>query len=147
MPRRRKSGNYTTERQYAAAHRAFRTWCYDHRVPFPPSYKNVANYLYHCVAERGASVAVVHLSAISRLYHDLGKRLDTKAPAIQQVIASARAELRLGSSGTDIRLRVPAQMKQTIEQAAATRGVTVRDFMLSAAYHAAEKIIQSKRQH
>jgi hypothetical protein len=136
-----------TERQYAAAQKSFRIWCTEHLIRFPPSHDNIANYLYHCATERGPSVAAVHLSAIGRMYRDLGRRLDVKAPAIQQVIADARAEIRAGSAGDDVsvHVRLSATVKQQIEQAAATRGQALTSFIASAAYDAAQKITQRKR--
>ena len=128
-----------TDRLYAAAQEAFRSWCRNRHIRFPASHDDIANYLRFCAMERGTSVVPVHLSAIARLYRDRGWRLDTKAGVIQEVVAAVRAGMRAPSR---IDLRLPAETKQLIEHAAAIRGVTVSDFVISTAYRAAQKVMR-----
>lgn len=81
-----------TERLYRAAQTEFLQWCRQHRVRQPANPSCVAEYLEICRESKGPSSVPMQASAIGYLYRTQGWSFDTKAPPIQTVLKTARAQ-------------------------------------------------------
>jgi hypothetical protein len=79
-----------TARIYWAIEQAFDQWRREHKLRFPLTPVQVADYLREAGEIRGQSVVPPHLSAIARMYRQNGLPLDTKDEAIQRVVRRAR---------------------------------------------------------
>jgi hypothetical protein len=84
-----------TERIYYKAQLHFDNWCQTEGLQHPISAEKMAVYLKHCLDDRGASTVPVRLSAIGRWYRDRGLAFDIKAYAIQEIVQTARRQMRV----------------------------------------------------
>jgi hypothetical protein len=84
----------STDRLYRCAQKDFHDWCLTFGVQQPAKSETIAHHLEYCLLANGPSSVAMRASALGKLYREQGWGFDTKAPPIQQVLMTARAQIR-----------------------------------------------------
>ncbi len=84
----------STDRLYHSVQQDFLRWCKSSKVRQPAKPEAVAEYLKMCQRVHGPSSVIMRVSALAKQYRDQGRVFDTKAPVIQDVLMTARAQIR-----------------------------------------------------